>query len=141
MAWAPCNATWGNENRTTALRVINGPSGPGKSTRVEYRLAGADLNPYHAMAASIASGLWGIDQKMQLGAPLKGSAYMISAKDAEPLPTSLETATEKLAESRVARDYLGSEFVDHYVMTRRWEVEQFRRAVTNWEHERYFEII
>ena len=141
MAWAPCNATWGNENRTTALRVINGPSGPGKSTRVEYRLAGADLNPYHAMAASIASGLWGIEQKMQLGAPLKGSAYLAGAKDAELLPTSLEMATERLAESRVARDYLGSEFVDHYVMTRRWEVEQFQRAVTNWEHERYFEII
>lgn len=141
MAWAPCNATWGVENRTSALRVINGPAGPGKSTRVEYRLAAADINPYHAMAASLASGLYGIEQKLELGAPLKGSAYHMGAMEAEPLPRSLELATEKLAESRVAREYLGSEFVDHYVMTRRWEVEQFRRAVTSWELERYFEII
>jgi glutamine synthetase len=141
MAWAPCNATWGVENRTAALRVIPGPGGPGKATRVEYRLSAADINPYHAMAASLASGLWGVENKAQLGAPLTGSAYQLAAKDAEPLPTSLEAATEKLATSKVARDYLGNEFIDHYVMTRRWEVEQFRRAVTSWELERYFEII
>lgn len=141
MAWAPCNATWGIENRTAALRVITGPGGPGKATRVEYRLCAADSNPYHAMAASIASGLYGIENKLELGAPIKGSAYQLAERDAEPLPTSLEAATEKLASSAAARECLGKEFVDHYVMTRRWEVEQFRRAVTNWELDRYFEII
>lgn len=141
MAWAPCNATWGVENRTAALRVIPGPTGPGKATRVEYRLAAADINPYHAMAASLASGLHGIENKLTLGPPLKGSAYGLSPKEAQPLPNSLEAAADRLIESRIARDYLGSEFVDHYVATRRWEVEQFRRAVTNWELERYFEII
>jgi glutamine synthetase len=118
-----------------------GPTGPGKATRVEYRLAGADMNPYHAMAASLASGLYGIENKLTLGKPLKGSAYQLDGADAAPLPTSLEEATERLAESKVAREYLGNEFIEHYVMTRRWEVEQFRRAVTSWELERYFEII
>jgi len=141
MAWAPCNATWGIENRTAALRVIPGPTGPGKATRVEYRLAAADINPYHAMAASLASGLYGVEEKLELGIPLSGSAYSISPKEAEPLPTSLESATERLNASRIARDFLSDAFVDHYVATRRWEVEQFRRAVTNWELERYFEII
>lgn len=141
MAWAPCNATWGIENRTAALRVIMGPTGPGKATRVEYRLAGADMNPYHSIAASLASGLYGVEEKLKLGRPLEGSAYQIDTQEAEPLPISLEAATEKLAESRIAREYFGSEFIDHYVMTRRWEVEQFRRAVTNWELQRYFEII
>jgi glutamine synthetase len=141
MAWAPCNATWGIENRTAALRVIPGPTGPGKSTRVEYRLAGADINPYHAMAASLASGLYGVENKLQLSAPLQGSAYALPAGEAEPLPTSLEEATNRLAESKVAKDLLGPEFVDHYVATRRWEIELYRRAVTNWELERYFEII
>lgn len=141
MAWAPCNATWGLENRTAALRVIMGPTGAGKATRVEYRLAAADINPYHAMAASLASGLYGVEQKLSLGAPLKGSAYGDAAKDYEPLPGSLADATERLAQSKVAREYFGNEFIDHYVMTRRWEVEQFNRVVTSWEHERYFEII
>ena len=62
--WAPNNASWGFENRTTALRAISGPSA--KSTRVEYRLAGADLNPYIAMAASLAAGLYGVQKKLTL---------------------------------------------------------------------------
>lgn len=144
LAWAPCNVTWGMDNRTTALRVILGPAGlssVGKSTRVEYRLAGADINPYIAMAASLASGLAGIEQKLSLGKPLKGSAYTLSVKEATPLPRSLEESTALLKESKFARDHLGSSFVDHFVSTREWEVEQFKRAVTNWELERYFEII
>ncbi|MEW6057024.1 MAG: glutamine synthetase family protein [Bdellovibrionota bacterium] len=141
MAWAPCNATWALDNRTAALRVILGPNGAGKPTRVEYRLAAADINPYHALAASLAGGLYGIESKLVLQGPLKGSAYAVSAKEAQPLPTSLEEATEKLNQSERAREYLGSAFIDHYVATRRWEVEQFRRAVTSWELERYFEII
>ncbi len=134
--WAPTNATWGIDNRTVALRAVLGPSV--KSVRVEYRLAGADINPYLATAASLASGLHGIEKKIELPEPVAANAYEV---DARPLPRSLEEATVLLNESAVARDLLGEEFVDHYVRTREWEVRQYQRAVTDWELARYFEII
>jgi len=134
-AWSPTMATWGVDNRTTALRVI--PGSP-SATRVEYRLAAADMNPYIAMAASVASGLYGIEQELPLPAETEGNGY--DAKG-EPLPATLREATARLSESKEARDLLGSTFVDHYVRTREWECRQFEGAVTRWELERYFEII
>ena len=134
-AWSPTMATWGVENRTTALRVI--PGSP-SATRVEYRLAAADMNPYIAMAASVASGLYGIERELPLPAETEGNGY--DAKG-EPLPATLREATARLFESKEARDLLGSTFVDHYVKTREWECRQFEGAVTRWELERYFEII
>ncbi len=134
-AWSPIMATWGVENRTTALRVI--PGSPA-ATRVEYRFAAADMNPYIAMAASIASGLYGIEHELPLSAETKGNGY--DAK-APPLPSTLREATAALAASKEARELLGETFVDHYVRTREWECRQFESAVTKWELERYFEII
>ncbi len=134
-AWSPTLATWGVENRTTALRVIGGsPS----ATRVEYRFAAADMNPYIALAASIACGLYGIEKELPLGPETTGNGY--DAK-AQPLPPSLRLATEALAASKEVREILGEQFVDHYVRTRDWECRQFESAVTKWELERYFEII
>lgn len=134
--WAPTNATWGIENRTAALRAILGPSP--KSVRVEYRLPGADINPYLAMAASLASGLYGIEQGVDLPNPCPANAYEAEAR---PLPRSLEEATALLKQSQAAKELLGKEFVDHFVRTREWEIRQYHRAVTDWELERYFEII
>ncbi len=134
--WAPTNTTWGIDNRTVALRAVLGPSP--KSARVEYRLAGADINPYLAIAASLASGLYGIEKKLELPPASTGNAY---ETDAQPLPKSLAEATALLKASSIARDLLGEELVDHYVRTREWEVRQYERAVTDWELERYFEII
>ncbi len=134
-AWSPTMATWGVENRTTALRVIQGSPA---STRVEYRFAAADMNPYIAMAASVASGLYGIEHELPLPAETQGNGY--DAK-AQPLPATLREATTRLSESKEARELLGETFVDHYVRTRDWECRQFESAVTKWELERYFEII
>lgn len=134
--WAPTNATWGVDNRTVGLRAVLGPSP--KSVRVEYRLAGADINPYVAIAACLASGLHGIEQKLKLPPACSANAY---ESDARSLPRSLAEATELLTKSRAAREWLGEEFTDHYVRTREWEVRQFERAVTDWELDRYFEII
>jgi glutamine synthetase len=134
--WAPTTATWGVENRTTALRVI--PGSP-KATRIEYRLAAADMNPYLAMAAAIGSALWGIERGLGPPPAVRGNAYQ--AQDAPPLPRSLADATRRLRESAAARELLGAEFVDHYARTREWEVRQFERAVTTWELERYFEAV
>src|ERR1700691_446318 len=133
-AWAPVNATWGVDNRTTAVRAI---SSRGKSARVELRLAGADINPYLAMAASLAAGLDGIERKLEPPAPTV-TAY---AGDATPLPRSLAAATKLFREGRMARAWLGDEFVDHYARTREWEVRQYEKAVTDWELARYFESV
>jgi glutamine synthetase len=135
--WAPTKVTWGMDNRTVALRVI--PGGP-KSTRVEVRVSGSDINPYLALAASIGAGLWGIAQELKLeDAPVEGSAYMV--EKAVRLPRTLQEATRRLSESKLAREILGEEFVDHYVRTREWEWRQFQDAVTDWELRRYFEVI
>jgi glutamine synthetase len=134
--WAPTNSTWGIDNRTTALRAVLGPSA--SSVRVEYRLAGADINPHLAIAASLAAGLYGIEHRLEPPEPVRGNAY---ETEATALPRTLEEATEKLEQGAVAREILGEEFVDHYVRTRQWEVRQHQRAVTIWELERYFEII
>jgi glutamine synthetase len=133
--WAAINASWGVENRTTALRAI--PSGA-KSTRVEYRLAGADGNPYLTMAAALASGLYGVENKMEPAAPVSGSAY---DGKLTPLPRTLEESTARMKSSKVVRALLGDVFVDHFTATREWEVRQAQAAVTSWELERYFEII
>jgi len=134
-AWSPTMATWGVENRTTALRVI--PGSPA-STRVEYRFAAADMNPYIAIAASVAAGLHGVQHELALPAETAGNGY--DAK-AEPLPATLREATAALSRSKEVRELLGDAFVDHYVRTRDWECRQFESAVTKWELERYFEII
>jgi glutamine synthetase len=133
--WAPVNATWGDDNRTTALRAI---AGSPKAARVELRLGGADLNPYVAMAASIAAGLEGIERKLD---PPPPTANAYSATGAPALPQDLIEAIARLRTSEVARKWLGSEFVEHYACTREWEVSQYRRAVTDWELARYFESI
>ncbi|MGE4063769.1 MAG: glutamine synthetase family protein [Rhodospirillaceae bacterium] len=136
--WAPTHATWGVENRTCALRVI--PGGP-MSQRVEYRVAAADINPYIALAAAIGSGLWGIANKIEPDAPVTGSAYGVQHKPERALPRSLGEAAARLRQSRAARELFGDAFVEHYAATREWEEREFRKAVTDWELARYFEII
>lgn len=136
--WAPTTASWGVENRTTALRWI--PGGP-KSTRVEYRLASADGNPYLAQAAALASGLWGIEHKLELPEPIQVSAYTAEPGRFAPLPHTLEVATAALKGSDAARTLFGEAFVEHFVQTREWEVRQYNQAVTTWELARYMEIV
>jgi glutamine synthetase len=134
--WAPLNASWGLENRTCALRVIVGSS---KSTRIEYRQSAADINPYIAMATTLAAGLWGIEKRQAPPAPVEGDASLRT--DLAPLPRTLREATDWLARSERAKEILGPDFVDHYVRTRDWECRQYDRVVTEWELGRYFEAV
>jgi glutamine synthetase len=136
--WAPTSATWGYENRTCALRVIGGSE---KSQRVEYRIAAADINPYIAMAAAIGSGLWGIEHKIEPDAPCTGNAYDQKMPPDRALPETLLEAAGRLRESSAARALFGDIFVDHYAATREWEERQSRKAITDWQLARYFEII
>ena len=136
--WAPTDAAWGVENRTTALRVI--PGSP-KSQRVEYRISAADINPHIALAAAIGSGLWGIENRIEPGDPIEGNAYEKSLPPSRALPRTLMEAAERLKVSEPARQLFGDGFVDHFAATREWEEREFRRAITDWEMARYFEII
>jgi glutamine synthetase len=136
--WAPTDATWGVENRTCALRVIGGGE---KAQRVEYRIAAADANPYLALAAGLMSGLHGIEHEIEPRDPIEGNAYAQKLPVELALPPTLWDAAQRLKSSRMARESFGDEFVDHFAATREWEEREFRKAVTNWELERYFEII
>jgi glutamine synthetase len=136
--WAPTAATWGYENRTCALRVIGGSAG---SQRVEYRIAAADINPYLALAAAIGSGLWGIENRIEPDAAIAGNAYAHEPADERRLPSTLWEAAQRLRTSEAARELFGAEFVEHYAATREWEEREARKAVTDWQLARYFEII
>jgi glutamine synthetase len=136
--WAPTHSAWGVENRTTALRVIPGSE---SAQRVEYRVAAADGNPYLALAAAIGSGLWGIENKVAPVAPLSGNAYEQDLPDKDRLPATLWEAAQNLKASTPARHLFGDDFVEHFAATREWEEREFRKAITDWELKRYFEII
>jgi len=136
--WAPTEASWGIDNRTCALRVIQG--GP-KSQRVEYRIAAADANPYIALAAALGAGLWGIENRIEPDAPTEGNAYDKKYPKRLALPATLWDAAQRLKSSKPARELFGDGFVDHFAATREWEEREFRKHITDWEMERYFEII
>jgi glutamine synthetase len=136
--WAPTDATWGIENRTCALRAI--PGSP-KSQRVEYRISAADINPYIALSAAIGSGLWGIENKIEPDKPIEGNSYAHTHAKKRQLPRTLWDAAQRLKGSAPARSLFGDAFVDHYAATREWEEREFRKAITDWEMARYFEII
>lgn len=136
--WAPLDATWGVENRTTALRLI--PGGP-KSQRVEVRIGSADANPYLALAAALGAGLEGIAQEWEPEAMVEGNAYTQRFPAHLALPHTLWDAAQRLKASASAEKLFGAEFVAHYAASREWEERQFRAHVTDWELARYFEII
>jgi glutamine synthetase len=135
--WAPVKPTWGIDNRTASFRVIAG--GP-KSTRLETRCPGADINPYLAVAALLAAGLHGVEKNLKLDAPpITGTN--VGAENMPRAPRSLAATTEIFRRSEVARDWLGDDFVEHFALTREWEWRQWQDGVTDWELKRYFEII
>jgi glutamine synthetase len=136
--WAPTDATWGIENRTTALRVIGGSA---KSQRVEYRVAAADGNPYLGLAAALGSGLWGIENKIEPTAMVQGNAYDQKHPVDQALPTTLWDAAQRFKNSAAAREMFGDAFVEHFAATREWEAREFRKHISDWELKRYFEII
>ena len=136
-AWAPTTITWAVENRTTAFRVIN--TSPAY-TRLETRIPGSDTNPYLAMAAALASGLYGIKNKLTLDIPATaGNGYQDTKNGV--IPSNLLDAANIMQDSKIANELFGEGFVDHYTRTRLWECKQFAKSVTDWELKRYFEII
>lgn len=136
-AWAPTTLTWGIDNRTVALRVLPGSN---KSCRLETRVPGADVNPYLAMSAALASGLYGIKNKLELNqSATAANGYQDFSNGI--LPKTLDEATQNMKQSALAKEIFGDQFVEHFVQTREWEWRQHLKAVTDWELRRYFEII
>ncbi len=136
-AWAPTTITWGIDNRTTALRVINDTI---NHTRLETRIPGSDSNPYLAMSAALASGLYGIKNKLELNINATiGNGYQNAANGS--LAANLEEAARAMQNSAIAKNLFGDAFVNHFTNTRLWEWRQFSKKVTDWELKRYFETV
>ncbi|HXO54685.1 MAG TPA: glutamine synthetase family protein [Mycobacterium sp.] len=131
-SFAPTAVAWGLDNRTCALRVV----GHGPGMRMECRAPGGDVNQYLAVAALIAGGLHGIEQKLELPEPLSGNAY---DGGGERLPTTLAEAADLFSSSRVAREAFGDDVVEHYLNNARVELAAYNSAVTDWERVRGFE--
>ena len=143
--WAPLNTTWGMDNRTCSVRIINN----GKNAiRIENRVPGSDANFYLVFAGTLASGLYGIERQLPLPERLDGNAYdeatinrALERGHIRQLARNLSAATDLFERSELAKEYLGEDFVEHFVATRRWEVKEYDKAVTNWDRRRYLELI
>ncbi len=132
--FAPTRVAWARDNRTCGFRIV----GEEESYRIENRIPGADANPYLAFAATIAAGLYGIEKGLQPPKALEGNAY---ESKAEQVPGSLEEATRLFEGSAAAREAFGEDVVEHYLHAARAETAAFRKTVSSWERERYFERI
>jgi len=115
--------------------------GSSKSQRVEHRLGAADANPYLAVAAALGAGLYGIEKGWEPEPQIKGNAYDQQHPEYLALPKSLWDAAQALKESEAARTLFGDSFVDHFGASREWEEREYRKHISDWELERYFEII
>ncbi len=132
--FAPTKSVWSIDNRTAGYRLCGeGTSG----VRIECRIGGSDINPYLALAAQLAAGIAGIEEKLTLAPPTTGDIY--DAAEAPDIPPTLRAATECLRGSAMLKSAMGDDVVAHYVRCAEWEQEEFDRVVTDWEVARGFE--
>ena len=132
--FAPTKTAWSVDNRTAGFRLCGHGT---KSVRMECRIGGSDINPYLALAAQLAAGIKGLEEKLELPPPTAGDVY--NTKAAKEIPSTLRAATKALQESSMLKEALGEEVVVHYTRTAQWEQEEFDRIVTDWEIARGFE--
>ena len=132
--FAPTQTVWSVDNRTASFRLCGEGT---KAIRVECRIPGADMNPYLAQAAMLAAGLAGIEHELPLPPALSGNAY--SDDDTNHIPRTLRDAREAMMASRMLRDAMGDDVIDHYARAAEWEIEEFNQVVTDYEIARGFE--
>jgi glutamine synthetase len=132
-SFAPTRTVWSVDNRTAGFRLCGDGT---KGVRVECRIGGSDLNPYLAMAAQLAAGIKGIEDKLELAPPSEGDAY---SGDDGRIPSTLRDARDALTGSKMLREAMGDEVIDHYGRCAEWEIEEFDRVVTDYEVARGFE--
>lgn len=126
---APVNIEWGEDNRTTGLRV---PRSAPSARRVENRLPGSDTNPYLALAATLTAGYLGMVEKAE---PRPAVSHRIGSEADSELPFNLEAALVNMSEAENIRDVLSDRFVDGFIATRWAEYEGFKRVISSWERE------
>jgi glutamine synthetase len=131
-SFCPTSASWGYDNRTTGLRVIEGKD---SAVRIEKRDASADCNPYYLLAAEIAAGLDGMEQNLQPTSPTIGNAY--EDESAEPLPSSLDVALEHAKGSSFLKEVLGEYRLELIVQQSEREIGFLTEQVTQVETDRY----
>lgn len=132
--FAPTKIIWSVDNRTAGFRVVGEGT---KNVRVECRIGGSDMNPYLAIAAMLAAGAKGIEEKLPLEDAFEGDAY--AAQSAPDIPITLDSAIAALSGSAMLREAFGDDVVDHYARAGQWEIEAFALAVTDYEINRGFE--
>lgn len=132
--FAPTKTVWSVDNRTAGFRLCGEGT---KGVRMECRIGGSDINPYLALAAQLAAGISGIEEKLELAPPTSGDVY--DAQKAEEIPSTLRAATETLRQSEMLKKAFGEDVVAHYTRCAEWEQEEFDRVVTDWEIARGFE--
>jgi glutamine synthetase len=133
-SWAPTAIVWSRDNRTCGFRTVGAHGG----FRVESRIPGADANPYLGYAATVAGGLWGIENKVEPPAMFVGNAY--EAKDVPRVPYSLHEAVDVFRTSKIAREAFGDFVFEHLLNTAVQEQSIYdNTCVTDWELARYFE--
>ena len=130
---APTQPNWGYDNRTTALRI---PASPSPATRIEHRVAGADSNPYLAVAALLAGISLGIDRQCEAPSPISGNAWVEDA-DNVWLPGHMAEAITRFAESANVRETLSADFQLAFSEVKKQELAEFERRVTDFELETY----
>lgn len=134
--FAGWGVTWGVDNRTTSFRLLGHHP---DERRFEFRLPGADVNPHLALAALLASVRDGVARGLDPGEPVTGNAYELVPEAS--LPRHLGEAADRFASSPWVREVLGGDVVDHYATHAAAEVDAWLTAVTDWERQRYLDLI
>jgi glutamine synthetase len=132
-SYAPVAPAWGVNNRTVAFRV---PAGAAQTRHIEHRVAGADANPYLALAALLAATHHGLTNRLDPGPPVVGDGYAQS-EGGERIPTNWFAAVDRFAESALLREYLGARFVDMYASVKRTEQERFFNVISDVDYDWY----
>ena len=132
-SFAPTRAIWSVDNRTAGFRLCSADS---KAVRVECRIPGSDMNPYLAMTVQLAAGIKGIEDSEKLDPPSEGDAYEGTGGF---IPQNLWDAKDAMNGSKMLREALGEDVVNHYTRAAEWELEEFAKVVTDWELQRGFE--
>lgn len=129
---APTNVRWGYDNRTCGIRI---PNSPPAARRLENRVPGVDVNPYLAMAATLACGYLGMVEGIEASEPMTDSAYDLEDEGNFGFPRALDDAIEAFEACEELRDILGAEFVDALCAVKRKESETFNKGITSWERQ------
>ena len=133
--WAPRTACWAEQNYRAAIRAV---VESGDADRIEFRIPGADTNPFLALALTLGAGLWGIENAVEPPPPVEDDPF---AAEHPPLPRTLYDAAERIEGSAVARGLFGDAFIDHFAASRKREDDLCRREVSAFERARYIELV